>query len=251
MQDDPSANPNLEFLRSAFAAEQACLLANLRSSKRIRHPGDRGQVNEQFFIDFLRAYLPNRYTVEKAAILDGTGATSRSIDVVVFDRQYTPTLLDNAKHRYVPAEAVYAVFECKPRINKQHLEYAAAMAASVRSLRRSSIPIQHAGGIFPPKKPFAIVGGIFSLDVEWSDGLGESFMQTHRALQGDERIDCGFAAAGASFDTFDEDSYSFGAGQDALALFVFRLLWKLQSLATVPAVDWRAYAASFTQENES
>lgn len=34
--------------------------------------------------------------------------------VVVFDRQYTPTLLDNDKHRYVPAEAVYAVFECKP-----------------------------------------------------------------------------------------------------------------------------------------
>lgn len=49
-----------KFLRNAFASEQECLWANLRSSFRITHKGDRGEVNEQFFIDFLRAYLPNR-----------------------------------------------------------------------------------------------------------------------------------------------------------------------------------------------
>ncbi len=52
-------------------------------------PFDRGEVNEQFFIDFLRAYLPNRYTVEKAIVMDSNGSVSHSIDVVVFDRQYT------------------------------------------------------------------------------------------------------------------------------------------------------------------
>src|SRR4051812_42915691 len=115
---------NAEFLRAAFATEQACLVPRLESSNRITHAGDRGEVNERHFIEFLRKYLPNRYTVEKAIVLDSEGSVSHSIDIVVFDRQYTPTLLDNEMHRYVPAEAVYAIFECKPTVDKAYLEYA-------------------------------------------------------------------------------------------------------------------------------
>src|SRR5690242_15085510 len=111
MSDDSNTPANAGFLRQAFATEQDCLIANLKSSRRITHQGDRGEVDEQHFIDFLRSYLPNRYSVEKAIVLDSDGNVSDSIDVVVFDRQYTPTLLDNVKHRYVPAEAVYAIFE--------------------------------------------------------------------------------------------------------------------------------------------
>jgi hypothetical protein len=235
---------NAEFLREAFATEQTCLVASLRSSSRITHAGDRGEVNEQHFIDFLRKYLPNRYTIEKAIVIASAGNVSDSIDVVVFDRQYTPTLLDNDKHRYVPAEAVYAVFECKPTIDKGYLEYAAAKAASVRKLRRTSVEIHHAGGTYPAKKPGPIVAGILAIDVYWADGFGsDAFRATHRSLTGDQIIDCGFAATGASFDIFaGPDAYTFGPPDNALAYFAFRLLSKLQSLATVPAVDWMAYA---------
>lgn len=235
---------NATFLREAFSTEQACLVANLRSSKRITHNGDRGEVNEEHFIDFLRKYLPNRYTVEKACVIDSLGNVSESIDVVVFDRQYTPTLLDNSKHRYVPAEAVYAVFECKPTIDKGYLEYAGGKAASVRKLLRTSIEIHHAGGTFPAKKPGPIIAGILAIDVSWADGFGESFRTVHQGLKDNYKIDCGFAAAGASFDVFaSQDAYNFGPTDNALAYFAFRLLAKLQSLATVPAVDWMAYAS--------
>jgi Domain of unknown function (DUF6602) len=248
MSTDPIDPPNNEqFLRDAFASDQECLAANLKSSFRITHNGDRGEVNEQFFIDFLRAYLPNRYTVEKAIVLDSRGDVSRSIDVVVFDRQYTPTLLDNDKHRYVPAEAVYAVFECKPTIDKGYLEYAADMVASVRRLHRTSVDIHHAGGVFPKKKLFPIVGGILAINVEWTDGFGESFRKNHQALTGERQVDCGFAASGACFDIYsDQNAYTFGPPENALAYFAFRLLWKLQSLATVPAVDWMAYARTLS-----
>jgi hypothetical protein len=219
----------------------------LKSSLRIIHKGDRGEVNEQFFIEFLRAYLPNRYTVEKAIVIDSTGAVSHSIDVVVFDRQYTPTLLDNDKHRYVPAEAVYAVFECKPKIDKEYLEYAGDKIASVRRLHRTSVDIHHAGGVFKKKELFPIVGGILATSVEWSDGLGDSFWKNHQELTGDRQVDCGFAASGACFDIFaDQNAYTFGPAENALAYFAFRLLWKLQSLATVPAVDWMAYARTLS-----
>lgn len=236
---------NTEFLRKAFATEQACLITNLRSSSRITHPGDRGEVNEQHFIDFLRKYLPKRYTVEKAIVIDSLGNVSDSMDVVVFDRQYTPTLLDNDKHRYVPAEAVYAVFECKPNIDKGNLEYAADKAASVRRLKRTSVPIQHAGGTFLAKEHFDIVAGILAVEVDWKDGFGEAFRTVHSGLSGDRMIDCGFAARGASFDVFaGPDAYTYGPTDNALAFFAFRLL------ATVPAVDWMDYANALSHKSE-
>jgi len=232
-----------DFLREAFATEQECLISKLKSSHRITHAGDRGEVNEQHFIDFLRKYLPNRYTVEKAIVLDSEGNVSQSIDAVVFDRQYTPTLLDNDKHRYVPAEAVYAIFECKATVDKYNLEYAAEKAASVRQLKRTSVEIYTASGKLDPKPHFDIVAGILAIRINWADGFGESFRKVHEKLPEDGMINCGFAATGASFDTFSgPGDYTFGPPENALANFAFRLLSKLQSLATVPAVDWMAYA---------
>lgn len=249
MTSDTTTPQDSEFLRDAFATEQECLLTKLRSSRRITHAGDRGEVNEQHFIDFLRKYLPNRYTVEKAIVLDSDGKVSQSIDVVLFDRQYTPTLLDNDKHRYVPAEAVYAVFECKPTIDKGYLEYAADKAASVRALKRTSVDIRHAGGVYPPKGAFDIVAGILAMDVDWKDGFGETFQRIHRSLPKTGAIDCGFAVNGGSFDTFNgTETYTFGPPRNALAHFAFRLLWKLQSLGTAPAVDWMAYANQLAQQ---
>jgi hypothetical protein len=250
MSKDAKIPKNEQFLREAFATEQECLVAKLKSSKRITHAGDRGEVNEQHFIDFLRKYLPDRYTVDKAIVLDCKGNVSDSIDVVVYDRQYTPALLDNDKHRYVAAEAVYAVFECKPTIDKGYLKYAADKAASVRRLQRTSVTIHHAGGVIPEKKLFDIVAGILAIDVGWKDGFGKAFRKIHQKLPAVGRIDCGFAAAGACFDTFEANGgYTFGPTNNAFAYFAFRLLWKLQTLATVPAADFMAYAGELSKKS--
>jgi hypothetical protein len=90
--------------------------------------------------------------------------------VVVFDRQYTPTLLDNDKHRYVPAEAVYAIFECKPKVDKGYLEYAGDKAASVRRPKRTSVDIYTAGGKVCAKQHFELVAGILAIEVSWAQG---------------------------------------------------------------------------------
>jgi len=235
-----------EFLQRAFATEQECLAAKPRSSDRVAHDGDRGEVNEHYFIEVLRRYLPNRYTVHKASVLDSEGQISDSIDVVVFDRQYTPTLLDSELHRYVPAEAVYAVFECKPMIDKGYLEYAADKAESVRRLKRTSVAIPHAGGSYDPKRHFEIIAGILAIDVEWADGFGDAFERCHAQLTGLRTINCGLAVNGDSFDTFDKRVRRCKT-ENALVYFLFRLLNQLQSLGTVPAVDWNAYASQLSK----
>lgn len=101
------------------------------------------------------------------------------------------------------------------------------------------------GRDLPTRELFDVGAGILAIEVEWVDGLGDSFEKNHRALVGDQRVDCGFAAAGASSDVFDGARYPLGGGRDTLALFALRLLSKLQSLATVPAVDWQASAVQF------
>ena len=128
--------------------------------------------------------------VHKASILDSNGHISDSIDAVVYDRQYTPTLLDSDSHRYIPPEAVYAIFECKPTISKSYLEYAAEKAASVRRLTRTSVTIPHAGGRYPPKSPFEIVAGIIATEVQWEDGFADSFEKCQAELCGLNRLGC-------------------------------------------------------------
>jgi len=79
------------FLRSAFSAEEEVLALQIElSSSSITHSGVAGAINERHFIDFLRRYLPKRYEVDTAIVIDSDGRSSDQIDVVIFDNQYTP-----------------------------------------------------------------------------------------------------------------------------------------------------------------
>lgn len=232
-----------KFLRRSFAIEQEILNCKLSlSSASITHDGVMGEVNESHFINILRKYLPHRYAVDTAIIIDSNGATSDQIDTVIYDMQYTPTLLDQQKHRYVPAEAVYAIFEVKPTINKEYLVYAGDKAESVRRLERTSIPIPHAGGEYEPKELFNITAGIVATNISWSEGFnGESFRKNVAVLTDLKALDCGLAVTGDSFDIY-EGEIVIAPPKNALTFFIFRLLQKLQSLGTVPAIDWNKYA---------
>jgi hypothetical protein len=238
------------WLRDAFVDMQAELELKLRRAlSSITHPGAKGAVNEEHWIDVFRAYLPNRYEVATGFVIDSLGNRSDQIDLVVFDRHFTPTLLDQQSHRYIPAEAVYGVFESKPHLDKSYLEYAGQKAASVRKLHRTSVAIAHAGGSYPPKALFPIIAGIVAPKSSWTDGLGETFLKN---LPTDklEQLDCGVALEDGAFDSYD-GSVSVVPKEGALIYFLFRLLSRLQSLGTVPAIDWSAYAGIVRVGNQS
>lgn len=245
-----SKSDGKSFLRSAFSAEQEVLEVKLNlSSVSITHNGVMGDVNEQHFIEILRKYLPNRYAIDSAIVIDSNGKSSDQIDIVIFDRQYTPTLLDQHDHRFIPAEAVYGIFEVKPTINKKYLEYAASKAESVRLLERTSVPIVHAGGEYPAKPLFPVISGIIATNVEWEKGFrSSSFNENYKCLIGNRSIDCGLSVSGGCFDIF-EDELKIGPMKNSLAYFVFRLLQKLQGLGTVPAIDWNKYALVMSGED--
>lgn len=234
------------WLREAFVGVQDELALKIhRASQSINHVGTQGNVNEDHWIEVFRAYLPDRYKVETGFVVDSVGGRSEQIDIIIFDRHFTPTLLDQQRHRYIPAEAVYAVFESKPHFDKSYFAYAGQKAASVRKLLRTSVPIAHAGGVFPAKPLFPIVAGLVAPRSSWAGGLGPTF---EKNLPGGahELLDCGCALADGAFDTFD-GSLRVYPSDGALIGFLFRLLSKLQPLGSAPAIDWGAYAAVLTK----
>ncbi len=231
---------DVSWLRETFAKVQANLQGQMElATQSISHAGTMGSVNEEHWLDIFRSYLPNRYDVATGIVIDSLGNRSHQIDVLVFDRHFTPTLLDQKNHRYIPAEAVYAMFECKPAIDKAYIEYAKEKAASVRRMHRTSVSIAHAGGFYKPKDPFPILAGLLAPRADWLDGLGESFRRNITS-DNSSMLDCGCALEHGSFDFYDGE-LAIAKEQGALMFFLFRLLSRLQSLGTVSAIDWAAY----------
>lgn len=205
------------------------------------HPGTKGDASEHVWLELLQTYLPLRYRSEKAHIVDSDGVFSDQIDVVVFDRQYSPFIFSYEGQTIVPAESVYAVFEAKQTINAEHVRYAQEKIASARRLHRTSLPIPHAGGTYPPKPLTHILGGILTFESDWNPPLGDGLTV---ALEGavENRIDLGCVAAHGMFGCDETGCYSVTLKGKPATAFVLELIARLQSSATVPMIDTRAYA---------
>lgn len=208
--------------------------------KTLNHPGAKGDASEGIWLELLQRYLPKRYQAEKAFVVDSNGKFSEQIDVVIFDRQYSPFIFDYEGEKIVPAESVYAVFEAKQTIDADYVAYAQGKIQSVRKLHRTSLPIPHAGGTFPAKPPGKIYGGILTLESEWKPPLGNSL---EAALNNEKGcLDLGCIAAHGYF-MFDNgtDSYQFFTGGKPATAFLFQLISLLQFSGTVPMIDVLSY----------
>lgn len=210
------------------------------------HPTTKGDISEEKWIAMLRNHLPIRYQVSKAFVIDSKDCVSEQQDVVIHDRQYSPFVVNYGSGIYVPAESVYAVLEVKPTINAEYVRYAGEKVTSVRRLHRTSLPIKHAGGEYPPKPPHHILGGIVSLDSDWTPPLGESLLAALAAVPAEGRLDFGclvnHGVFSKNYATNEPTAITTEASSAPLALFLLRMIAQLQAIATVPCIDVLAYA---------
>lgn len=213
-----------------------------RARKVFRHPTVKGDASENVWRDLLGSYLPKRYQVATAHVVDSTGAFSDQIDVVVFDRQYSPFVFHYEGQAIIPAESVYAAFEAKQTMNAAMIAYAQKKVATVRTLKRTSLPVPTVDGPKPPKPLHHIIGGILSFDSEWSPAFGEAFHGALAKVHGDSRLEIGCCAAHGAFWLDDGGNYHLPQGGKAAAGFLLELIARLQTLATVPMIDVRSYA---------
>lgn len=243
-------------LTGAFFRRQAELTVALGLGDIAAHPGTKGDDTELKWRDMLEAFLPRRYGVSKAFVVDSKGKRSDQIDVVIHDRHFSPLLFDVGGACFIPAESVYAAFEVKQQVDKGNMEYAADKIATVRSLHRTTAPVPHAGGMFDPIKPRRIIGGLLARRSEWSPPFGDPFetcLQDLDGRTGDDvpwGLDIGCAVGDGGFMvTRDKDTHALtevdhSESDVALIYFVMRLLRQLQSVGSAPAIDYDAYLRS-------
>ena len=236
-----------KYLIDVFTSIHTAFLHELESHKITHtHDGMMGEATEESWINLLRKYLPNRYGVESAKIVDSKGHVSEQIDVVIFDPQYTPALYGD-KIRYLPRESVYAVFEVKQNITKDSMEYAGNKVASVRDLACTSAAITSHSGDEPlkGKKPFEVLGVLLATEADWSDGLGEIFHK-HLPQMDDIMLDFVFTA---KHGVYVKNEPNVLKGDANLIQGLFKFLSTLNSLGTVPSIDWTEYDKVFENSN--
>lgn len=113
-------------LYRAYASLQQRLQADLQANRSVmNHPGAKGSVTEANWLETLQAHLPHRYQAKYAFVIDANGKQSDQIDIVLYDRQYTPEFYNFDGGRIIPTESVYAVLEVKQELNSNNSEYAA------------------------------------------------------------------------------------------------------------------------------
>lgn len=233
------ADWSLEVILSSLHEDIQRRLALAREA--LSHPVSKGDASEKIWLELLQTYLPERYQVAKAFVVDSCGTFSEQMDVVVFDRQYSPFIFNFEGELIIPAESVYAVFEAKQTANAGLVDYAQGKAASVRKLHRTSLPIPHAGGTYPAKPLIPIIGGLLTLESDWKPALGASFEKALDTGKHDRQLDLGCVASHGHFMRNDDGTYEMvNEGKPATA-FLFKLISRLQFSGTVPMIDIDAY----------
>lgn len=268
-----------------FSGLQSQMNAQLNTNREfITHPGSKGDALENAWIEWLRKYLPNRYSVDKAIVIDHKGNTSHQIDIVIYDNWYTPFIFSQNGFHYIPAEGVYAVFEVKPDLNgsvknektgknQTYIEYAGDKIESVRKLKRTSTSMINSGIPSKPRALTKIIGGILT---STNTIKKNSTIEKHlKSLTGLKSIDFGCIADYGSFvieyegeedtkldkvEEFDKrylDYYNtrtfkdvnYSKKENSLVTFFMQLTRYLQqAIGTVPAINLQSYLDKIGEE---
>jgi len=261
-------------IKDLFSGLQNQMVAQLNTNREfILHPGSKGDSLENVWIEWLKKYLPNRYCVDKAIIIDSKGNLSNQIDLVIYDQQYTPFVLNQNGIHYIPAEGVYAVFEVKPDFKgnidgHNFIEYTGIKIESVRKLKRTTVGIINAGKEVEARPLTKILGGILASTNSYSNSNNNTIISHVKNLKGLQTIEIGCAVDYGSFfvnykgeenltnKKFEErifnyykdrvfDNVTFSAKENSLVTFFLQLTRYLQqSIGTVAAIDLNAYAQS-------
>lgn len=269
-------------IKHLFEGLQNQMISQLNTNRDfITHPGSKGDALENAWIEWLQKYLPNRYSVDKAIVIDYEGNTSQQMDIVIYDNWFTPFIFSQNGFHYIPAEGVYAIFEVKPDIKgnvkeRSYIEYACEKVESVRQLKRTSTTMINSGMPMQARPLTKIVGGILTSTNSFTHNNNNNIVShiiKHTGLKG---LDIGCIADYGSFyvdydgkEDIKESDFQkryveyyqsrnikkviFSNNKNSLVSFFLQLTRYLQqAIGTIPAIDLNAYsqAIDFTIDEE-
>jgi len=257
-------------IKNLFNGLQKTMISKLDTIREnVQHAPTMGDGFEKEWIKWLKTYLPNKYGIDSAIVIDYEGNKSDQIDIVIYDSLYTPFIFNENGIKYIPAEGVYAVFEVKPEMTKDYIQYAGKKIESVRKLIRTSTDIINAGQVWNARPLTKILGGILT---NTNSFVNNDKVKEHvNNLNGFQGIDIGCMVDSGMFyvdyigeeditkkqkeqflDRYTEyyknrkvNNVIFSEKDNSLVAFFLQLTRYLQqAIGTVPAIDLGAYSKS-------
>lgn len=211
----------------------------------VSHSATRGAGHEQIWGRWLERYLPTRYSVGTGFVIDSKGQQSLQQDIILFDRQYSPLLLNKDGILFVPAEAVYAIIEVKSNLGNAELKDAAKKIASVKALSRAPAqPVIHAGGVFAARARNVIRGYVAASSSAWltktlSRGIATVAKATPEVIDGGCILDRG----GFSIEYVGgSPTVRVAPASESLFGFMSLLVEDLKAVGTTPPWDLGTYS---------
>lgn len=257
-------------IKQLYKAKQEQMLATFGLTGAFSHPVVKGDATEIEWLNWFNEYFPKRYKAEGAFVIDCDGNCSDQIDVVVYDTHFSPTIFSMNGEKYIPAESVYAVFEVKQDLNKDHIQYAQNKIESVKKLKRTSAAIVTISGErkFRPAPP--IIGGLLTHKSAWKcenieSNLKESIMETikneNQILDFICCLSCYACGLEYKFEknkfhdksVFMVNNIQFATDSDSgpLLFSYFKLLRMLQDMGNAPAIAYSKYGISGIDFNDN
>ena len=220
-------------LKELFSGIQNTMMSKLKQNNTIIHPTAKGSATENDWLYWMETYLPKRYKVDKAFIIDSKGGMSEEIDIVIYDAHYSPLIFNEKGVKYITAESVYAVFEVKQNLNKEHIEYSQKKIDSVRKLYRTSDRVKYSTGWKDGKDPEHIVGGLLATSCDWIKNIKGNISKYNK----NNILEIICCIENGTYICSEGNIEEFAKGETLIS-FYFELLKILQSLGTVTAIDF-------------
>lgn len=231
-------------LTQLFVSKQGEMAAQFKAP--LGHPVAKGDNFENAWTNFLQTYLPSRYECSNGFIVDSRNNVSDQIDIIIYDKYFSPFFLNIGSNKYIPAESVYAVFEVKPVLDKKNFIYAQNKAESVRRLYRTSASVISNGNIVAGREPFPIIAGLLTNTCRWESVLPKQVL---------DETDPKFLNLCGCVDGYSWAAKETQTGlryvknnkrEESLLSFFMELLNLLQTRGTVPALDVPKYFDGFS-----
>lgn len=214
----------------------------------IQHNGEKGTARENILEEYLKSYIPEKYSFSKGTIVDCKDVQSRQVDIIIHDKFLTPYLVDMDNTKIVPIESVYGVVEVKSTLTKEELRKCVKNIESVRKLEKKTIS----------DFSFPTAGLVFAYDSDASlETVYKNLNEISADVEVDKRISCVCVLnkgiilpvekngmTNVSLLPGDNTIYGiFNNANDALLLFYLILTQILNSITIFPP-DMVAYAQS-------
>ena len=99
------------------------MLKTFGLNSHIVHSGSKGDATEAEWVSWFTEYLPKKYkATANGFVIDCNGNLSEQIDIIIYDNHFSPLVFELGGQKYIAVESVYAVFEVKQDLTKEHID---------------------------------------------------------------------------------------------------------------------------------